>query len=150
MLSLTLIAFLLATAMLIWGPSSTLDQKLYYSRDTAYALLSSLGPLGRARYQIIELVDFGLIAIYSAALRLAYVQVATKRPTRRWLAFAPGAMDLLETGGILVLLHAYPFRAPFVETLVVTATLAKWILATFALAWLVWIAKDRLRTSFFR
>jgi hypothetical protein len=121
------LAVILEVLLVILPPGlSILDARLFYTRADATAYLAALGPKGRHGYFLHEVVDLGFIATYTTLLRRLAVRWKLPRALR-WLAFAPGAADLVETGGILAVL-AVPAAAPLVAVLGAT-TAVKWAAA---------------------
>ena len=108
--------------LLYYPPPHTLDARLFYSPTTALTYLESLGELGRRHYRIHELADLTFIIAYSALL----LRLAAFAGRLRLVCWLPGFFDVIETGGILILLAAYPNRLLFLATLVAAATPLKW------------------------
>jgi hypothetical protein len=113
-------------AVLLWMPPgpSILDARPYYSAAEALVYLEELGPAGRTTYFVHECVDLVFIAAYTLLLR----QLAARwRVTPRILLFAPGAADVIETAGILVLLGMGTPRSRLLAGVIGYATCCKWL-----------------------
>jgi hypothetical protein len=127
--------FLLFLLMSVFGPSVSLDTKLYYSGNEARALLENLGEAGRRSYFLNEWIDLAFIATYTCAFVLGLRRVW---PGRRWstiLAIAPGVFDYIETISVLLILRlAIPLS--WLDWLG-TITLIKWLIGTVAV--IFWI-----------
>lgn len=131
-----LFALLLGGVIVTVGPATTLDQQLYYSFETPFELLRGLGPDGRGQYQLAELLDLGLIGLYTYTLGMAVRRVFPGDRLLVIASFVPGVMDLGETLGVLSLLVRFPERIKAVEALVAVATPSKWLASGVVLLWL--------------
>jgi hypothetical protein len=104
---------------------SILDARLYYRGAEALSFLEELGPVGRTDYVVHECIDLVFIASYTHLLRQLAAKWRLALPPL--LLLAPGAADLVETAGILVLLGMdYP-RSPVLAAVIGFATSAKWL-----------------------
>lgn len=121
------LALALNLLILRFGPSETLDQKLYYAHDFVYRFLDSMGPQLRAVYARTELIDLCFICAYSYALWLSLKRGTRPRRFAPLLAMTPGAFDVVETGGIWALLQAFPTRWAWLEWAVWVCTPLKWL-----------------------
>lgn len=126
-----MVAIVCEAALVLLPPGlAILDARFHYSGDDALAFLNGLGEVGRRAYSTHQWVDLAFIASYTTFLYAAVERFSVRRPLAlRVTAFLPGAFDLIETVGILVLLAT--FERPGVQafalaSLVGTATTLKW------------------------
>lgn len=133
--ALAALAAVILAAMAAVGPAASLDRLPWYSVDEALALLSALGPDGRARYLRNELLDLAFIAVYSAFSYLAagalWEAALPSRALRlaRALTLLPGLLDLAETTLVLSALTGDPAALPAKAAWLRLATPAKWAAA---------------------
>ncbi len=90
---LAFIALVCGIAMLMIGPPSTLDVRLFYSNEEAYKWLASLTENQRSDYLINEYLDIAYTTSYSLIFFLILGP---------W-GIIPGTLDLFET--IPIILH---------------------------------------------
>lgn len=141
--ALTGLVVLLEIALL-WMPpgASMLDARLHYTAEEAQLYLEALGPAGRSAYFLHECVDVLFIATYTMWLQAC---------ARRWswlpqrLLFAPGAADLVETVGMLVLLRMDPASSRGLAAVVGYATSCKFAAFAAVGAAAIWRLWNHLR-----
>lgn len=112
----------------------TLDGKLYYSPDSAFAIIDSLGEKGRNFYALTELtLDLIFPIIYSLLLSLLIIYLF-KRPRKykhyQLLGFIPFVgffADILENASIVGMAYSYPDKNTLVAGAASTFTCIKWI-----------------------
>ena len=119
----------------------TLDARLTYTVETAYAVADALGPQGRAQYALSELsLDLVYPLLYGLFLSLLSVWLLRRLVLPgsgwlrlAWLPFAVVACDYAENVGIVQLLLTYPARTPAVAQVTSLFTTSKWTLAALAI-----------------
>ncbi len=114
------------------------------------AYVSSLSERGRLNYQLLQVVDFGLIALYAVGLVGGILRIATA--AWRWLALLPlvaAAADVTENAVITWVLLSHPAEPEAAAAIFGIATTVKWIGLVASVAGLVllgaisWIRRRR-------
>lgn len=108
------------------GPLGFLDGRLFYPVAEVAATLDRIGTEGRRLYAINEWIDLFFIALYTPFL------IRLRRGGMTPI-LSLAALDLVETGGILLLLAGYPELPHTLATVVSIATPSKWV----SLAWVI-------------
>lgn len=90
----------LGWAMLATGPGKTLDSRFFYTAEAARSYLEALTPDDVAAYIRVEVIDYFLLASYTALLVRMLGRWFNRHPAR-WLGLVPGTLDLFETTAIL-------------------------------------------------
>ena len=99
--------------MATFGPSDSLDRKLYYSGEEARALMQSFGGAELKAYFVNELLDLLLIFSYTGALFLGLQRVYSRHIWVLALSLLVGAADFIETSTILSVLRFWVWQAAF-------------------------------------
>jgi hypothetical protein len=126
----TLAILLIAAISHFKGSMEILDTKFFYLKSEVQPLLTSLGEVGRVRYQKINTLDFLFIATYTLFLCGAYF--AFFKDIAKVLILVPLLLclaDLTETSAVFYILKTFPQSHDGVEYLLMFVTPLKWILA---------------------
>jgi hypothetical protein len=112
----------LLVAMILIGPTETLDKKFFYTGDEARILFATFDHDVLRSYYANEIIDLAYLASYTMFFVLAFMNLNR----RKFLVFAllPGFLDLIETGTILYAL-ANPGPYPYFDWLGIVTAL-KW------------------------
>ncbi len=125
MIALLCAGAIILCLMKVYGPSQTLDARLFYDQMEAWSFFQTLGTEESARYFVNELLDLCFIAVYSSIFYLSLQRLnGWKKP---WLAIAliPGLFDWIETTWILFILKAGQISGPMLW--LGWFTLMKWV-----------------------
>ena len=111
--------------------AASLDERLYYSMEDIRILFTLLGETGRQSYFTQEIFDLSFIFVYTVLnYRIAgYLRrrMNLKMPIYvSLLCFAPGFWDIIETTGIMALLHRWPVLGGVLPGVIMIATPMKW------------------------
>jgi hypothetical protein len=112
------------TAMIIVGPSQSLDARLYYDPMEAWSFFVSLTPEQTGRYFVNELLDLVFIFLYSSFLYLSFQRLTGWKKSLCQIGYLPGAFDLVETTWILSTLKTGNISGPILW--MGTVTFLKW------------------------
>lgn len=156
--ALTIGSFLFLT--LVWP---TPERKTLAGRPPETSLASQGGDLsqflatldadGRGLYAVLQLIDLGLVALYVPLLAMGLGYAASWRspsvpPLLLALPVMAGVIDVVEDGGILASIGAFPADVPPVQMLfgvLVKAKLTMFVLSLIALAWVgAWALRDAM------
>ena len=98
--------------MRVLSPAKKLDSRLYYTYEQATLYLEGLTEIEKQNYFYGELFDFWFMVNYSWLLFLAFRKFV---PNKKYLvvAFAPGILDLFETGLITHYLNSREFNSAY-------------------------------------
>ena len=122
-----------------------LDAKPYYSASQALGLLDALGEQGRKAYVMHQYVDLLYLVAYTSLFRALLHRFGWRTWVRN-AVLLPGALDLVETAGIVLLLHQYE-QAPYqLARALGVVTLCKWVSVAPVLgvaAWDIYSARHR-------
>lgn len=111
-----------------------LDTKFFYLKSEIQPIFATLGEEGRARYMMINIIDFGFITTYT--LFFFGVYAAFFKELAKSLILIPtllALVDTVETSVIYYLLSVYPEVHNGAEYLLMFLTPLKWLLALSAL-----------------
>jgi hypothetical protein len=93
------------------GLGNPLDGRYFYSAQAAREYLAGLSEAARMIYMRVEILDFGLIVIYSSLLVRLLHRMKAGAPIR-WIGLLPGFFDILENTTILRALGRTGFDVP--------------------------------------
>lgn len=114
-----------AVAML--APAGALDGKLFYTPEQAISTFAAYTPEQWAAYFWMSCVDLIFIGVYTSLL----VRVGKRLKTPRVLMWAPGVLDLIETG---TLMAVHLGARGLLELPLGFVTLAKWAVSAVAIS----------------
>ncbi len=121
---------LFGTLLFLGRGINLFDKQFFYLSSSINPAIEMLGPVGRAHYKHIMLIDFGFVLSYTIFFISAYVLFFKKHA--KTLLIVPvflALFDILENISILVLLKNYPESSNLFKTLLVISTPAKWFFA---------------------
>ncbi len=116
--------FVVLAAMMIIGPSQSLDARLYYDQMDVWSFFVSLSPEQASRYFVNELLDLVFIFLYSSFLVLSFQRLTGWKKSYCKIGYLPGAFDLVETAWILSTLKTGIIAGPILW--MGTVTFLKW------------------------
>lgn len=99
---------LVAIPLLYFAPPDGLDSRLYYTGEQAHQIFSNFDKTTIKSYVITALIDFLFMGVYSYALIISLKRLFPNYKKIIFLAILPGALDFIETSGILYALLTPP------------------------------------------
>lgn len=91
--------------MRVLGVSESLDARLYYTFNEGFQFLKSLNSNLSFKYLIIEILDLGLICIYSGLFKRGVRNFIFHQYPKLLIALIPGLFDGIETLSVILLLN---------------------------------------------
>lgn len=104
-ISLIAIIILIGLLMFFFGPSESLDAKLYYTGNQAISLFKHMEKIQVKIYLYNEILDLLLITSYSLLFYLCVMNLYPQNFKIRYLCLLPGGFDLIETFSVLLIIN---------------------------------------------